>query len=83
MSSTRRALVLHLTGGGEPIWIAMNEQDADELTANLPSLMENGATQPIPTVDGTTVVVNFAHVATALVSSLSVTAQVYGNTAGR
>jgi hypothetical protein len=79
MSESRRALVLHLVGGGEPLRIAVPAEDADKLIHDLPKLLISDSPQPITAVDGTTVVVNFVHVAAALIMPMPSMGSVYGN----
>jgi hypothetical protein len=79
MSESRRALILHLAGGGEPLRIAVPSEDVDRLIHDLPKMLISDTPQPITAVDGTTVVVNFTHVAAALVTPMPAMSTVYGN----
>lgn len=79
MSESRRALVLHLAGGGEPIRIAVPAEDADKLVHDLPKLLLADAPQAITAADGSAVVVNFSQVAAALVTTMPSLGSVYGN----
>jgi hypothetical protein len=79
MSESRRALVLHLVGGGEPLRIAIPAEDSDRLSGELPKLLISDTPQPITAVDGTVVVVNFNHVAAALITQMPAMSSVYGN----
>jgi hypothetical protein len=79
MSESRRALVLHLAGGGEPIWIAVPADSADDLSNQLPKLLIADAPQAIACADGSSVVVNFNHVAAALITTMPSLGSVYGN----
>ncbi|WP_073479881.1 hypothetical protein [Streptoalloteichus hindustanus] len=78
MSAAKRALVLHLVGGGEPVWVALDEDTAADLGQRLHQLVKTGQTWNIPAADGTTLVVNFAHVATAHVAPLNGDSRMYG-----
>jgi hypothetical protein len=75
----RRTLVLHLAGGGEPVRLAVSGQTAEELAGKLPKLLLADTPQQVETADGTPAVVNFAHVAAALLTPMQPTVQVYGN----
>jgi hypothetical protein len=79
MSESRRALVLHLAGGGEPIWIAVPADTADQLNSDLAKLLLADTPQPVTCADGSTVVVNFTHVAAALITTMPSLGSVYGN----
>lgn len=79
MSESRRALVLHLVGGGEPVRIAVPADSAEKLIHDLPKMLIADSPQPITAADGSTVVVNFVHVAAALVTPMPAMSSVYGN----
>lgn len=79
MSDKKRALVLHLPSGGEPLVFALSEEGATVLEAQLPQLLSEGVVQTPALADGTTVAVNFAHVATAHIDELPRRARVYGS----
>ncbi|MCP2258108.1 hypothetical protein LX15_001795 [Streptoalloteichus tenebrarius] len=78
MSAAKQALVLHLVGGGEPVWIALAEDRAADLDQRLHQLVKTGQTWDVAGADGTTLVVNFAHVATAHIAPLNGTSRMYG-----
>ena len=79
MSESRRALVLHLVGGGEPIRIAVTTETAEQLDRDLPKLLLADTPQTVAAADGTHVVVNFTHVAAALLAPMPALGSVYGN----
>ena len=79
MSESRRALVLHLVGGGEVIRIAVTADAADQLSKDLPKLLLADAPQTVTAADGTAVVVNFTQVAVALLAPIPALSSVYGN----
>jgi len=79
MSESRRALVLHLVGGGEPIRIAVTAETAEQLDRDLPKLLLADTPQTVAAADGTHVVVNFTHVVAALLAPMPALGSVYGN----
>jgi hypothetical protein len=79
MNESRRALVLHLVGGGEPIRIAVTTETAEQLDRDLPKLLLADTPQTVAAADGTPVVVNFTHVAAALLAPMPALGSVYGN----
>ena len=79
MTESRRALVLHLTGGGEPIRIAVPADTADQLGRDLPKPLLSDTPQTVTAADGTSVVVNFTHVVVALLTPMPALVSVYGN----
>ena len=79
MTEARQALVLHLVGGGEPVWIAVSALQADELSTQLSDLVTAGGTQVIETADGRQAVVNFNHVAFAMITTPPPLASSYGS----
>jgi hypothetical protein len=79
MTESRRALVLHLVGGGEPIRVAIPADTADQLSHDLPKMLISDTPQAIRAADGTEVVVNFTHVAAALLTQMPALGSVYGN----
>ncbi|HET8642524.1 MAG TPA: hypothetical protein VFM37_11340 [Pseudonocardiaceae bacterium] len=81
MAEARQALVLHLAGGGEPVWIAVSGQTADELAPRLSDLVTGGGIQEIETADGRQAVINFHHVAFAMLTTPPPLASSYGNSA--
>jgi len=80
MTESRRALVLHLVGGGEPIRIAVPADAAEQLERDLAKLLLSDTPQAVVAADGTHVVVNFTHVAAALLAPMPALGSVYGNT---
>lgn len=79
MADSKRALVLHLSGGGEPLVFALSDDGATELDKNLPDLLGSGQVGRPKLANGSTVVVNFAHVVTAHLDELPPLAKVYGS----
>lgn len=79
MTDSKRALVLHLAGGGEPLVFALSEEGATELDPMLPDLLGSGQVSRPKLADGSTVVVNFAHVVTAHLDELPPLTRVYGS----
>lgn len=78
MAEGRQALVLHLAGGGEPVWISVSGQTAEELLGRLPELVHGGGTEVITTADDHRAVVKFDHVAFALITTPPPLASIYG-----
>jgi hypothetical protein len=79
MTDSKRALVLHLSGGGEPLVFALSEEGVREMDERLPDLLGSGAVGRPKLADGSTVVVNFAHVVTAHLDLLPPLTRVYGS----
>jgi hypothetical protein len=79
MTDPKRALVLHLSNGGEPLVFALSEDGARDLETNLTELVADGRVHAPTLADGSTVVVNFAHVVTAHLDELPPLARVYGS----
>jgi hypothetical protein len=79
MADPKRALVLHIAGGGEPVVFALSDDGSKELAAKLSELLSAGKVDTVGLADGTTVAVNFAHVATAHLDELPPLARVYGS----
>ncbi|MCT2586716.1 hypothetical protein [Actinophytocola gossypii] len=79
MTDPKRALVLHLSNGGEPLVFALAEDAAKDLEARLPELLGDGRVHAPALADGTRVTVNFAHVVTAHLDELPPLARVYGS----
>ena len=79
MAEPKRALVLHLSNGGEPLVFALSEDGARDLDARLTDLLASGAVFAPTLADGSTVAVNFAHVVTAHLDALPPLARVYGS----
>jgi hypothetical protein len=79
MADPKRALVLHLSGGGEPLVFALSEEGARDLDPRLTELLSGGAVYSPTLADGSTVSVNFGHVVTAHLDELPPLARVYGS----
>ncbi len=79
MADPKRALVLHLAGGGEPIVFALSDEGARDLDARLGELLAGGRVDSPELADGSSVAVNFAHVVTAHLDELPPLARVYGS----
>ncbi|GAB1511773.1 hypothetical protein [Actinophytocola sp. KF-1] len=83
MSDSKRALVLHVTGGGEPIVFELSEDGARELEEKLPDLLGSAAVGRPKLANGSTVAVNFTHVVTAHLDVLPPMTKVYGSDQAR
>jgi hypothetical protein len=79
VTEARQALVLHLVGGGEPVWIAVSGQRAGELSGQLSDLLTTGGIRVIETADERQAVVNFDHVAFAMITTPPPLASSYGS----
>ena len=79
MADPKRALVLHLSGGGEPLVFALSQDGASDLDARMTDLLSAGAVFSPTLADGSTVAVNFGHVVTAHLDALPPLARVYGS----
>jgi hypothetical protein len=79
MTESRRALVLHFAGGGEPIRIAVPADTADQLGRDLPKLLLSDTPQTLTAADGSAVVINFTQVVAALLTPMPALVSVYGN----
>lgn len=79
MTEPRRALVLHLSSGPEPLLIAVSADSTDELAASLPELIRRGTVETITAANGTEFAVNFAHVVAAHVDAVSGLGKLYGS----
>ncbi|HEV7647469.1 MAG TPA: hypothetical protein VGP26_04850 [Actinophytocola sp.] len=79
MADSTRALVLHLSGGGEPLVFALSTDGAGDLDAKLDDLLGDGKVYSPTLADGSRVAVNFAHVVTAHLDELPPLARVYGS----
>lgn len=60
-----RALVLYLTSGREPMFVAVTTADADTLATSLADKIRDGKVETITAANGSPIVVNFAHVVAA------------------
>jgi hypothetical protein len=79
MAEPRRALVMHLTSGGEPLLMAVPEDSAVALAGQLPDMLRRGDVETITTSNGTVIAVNFAHVVTAHIDTAPGLSQMYGS----
>jgi hypothetical protein len=79
MADPKRALVLHLSGGGEPLVFALSDEGARDLDSRLTQLLTEGLVHAPELSDGSTVAVNFGHVVTAHLDELPPLARVYGS----
>lgn len=78
MSEPRRALVLHLVGR-EPLLIAVSADNVEELADSLAERLRKGDVEVITAANGSSVVVNFAHVVAAHVDIVPGIGQLYGS----
>jgi hypothetical protein len=83
MSESKRALVLHVAGGGEPLVFALSDRGAKSLAGRLGPLMNSGGVDSPELADGSTVTVNFAHVVSAHLDELPPLGRVYGSVTNR
>lgn len=79
MSEQKRALVLHLRSGGEPLVFALSADGATSLKAELAGFMAAGDVHDQQLADGGTATINFRHVVTAHLDELPPLARVYGS----
>jgi hypothetical protein len=79
MADPKRALVLHLSGGGEPVVFALSEEGAADLAQRLEQLVREGQVHAPALADGSSVAVNFGLVVTAHLDDLPSNARVYGS----
>jgi hypothetical protein len=79
MPDHKRALVLHLAGGGEPVVFALSDEAATELATDLPRQLNERLVTGVKLADGTTAAVNFAQVVTAHLDELHPLARIYGS----
>lgn len=79
MSEPKRALVLHLSGGREPLLIALPTDSVTEVAAALPELIRRGQVETVTAANGSAVAVNFAHVSAAHVDVVPGIGQIYGS----
>ncbi|WP_020668849.1 hypothetical protein [Amycolatopsis nigrescens] len=78
MPDTKPALVLHLATGGEPLLFALPPEDAEKLEAKISDLLADKTITSVKTKEGSTVTINFAHVAVAYVDDLQRKGRVFG-----
>jgi len=81
MADPKHALVLHMTGSGEPVVFALSDEVARELAPKLSELLSAAKVDTVSLADGASVAVNFAHVVTAHLDELPPNARVYGTVA--
>jgi hypothetical protein len=81
MSEPKRALVLHLASGNEPLLVSVPSDSVDDLVASLPDLIRKGQVESIGTANGSSIAVNFAHVLAAHVDAIPGIGQIYGSPA--
>jgi hypothetical protein len=65
MSEPRRALVLHLSSGADPLLVAVGKDQADELSDQLPDFLRRGDFETIEAANGSKITVNFGQVVAA------------------
>lgn len=75
---SNRALILHLTGRAEPLVFALSDKSAKSLANRLPVLMGSAGVDTPELADGSTVAINFGHVATAHIDDLPINQDAYG-----
>ena len=78
MADEKPALVLHLATGGEPLLFALPPEDVEELTKDLHLHLEHGSVQTVRTKEGSSITVNFGHVAVAYIDDLQRKNKVFG-----
>ena len=83
MSDSKRALVLHIAGGSEPLVFALSERGAKSLLSRLPTLMNSAGVDSTELADGSTVSINFGHVVSAHLDELPPLGRVYGSVTHR
>lgn len=79
MADPKRALVLHLCNGGEPLVFALSAKSVQDLETRLPKMLAAGQVDNTELADGTTVSINFKHVGTAHLDELPPLSRVYGS----
>ena len=79
MADPKRALVLHVANGGEPLVFAVPEDGVGDLGGRLTKLLSSGQVHGIELADGSTVSINFKLVVTAHLDVLPPLARVYGS----
>ncbi|HWC83857.1 MAG TPA: hypothetical protein VG756_28180 [Pseudonocardiaceae bacterium] len=65
MSEPRRALVLHLSSGADPLLVAISADRAEELSRKLPELLRRADFETIEAANGSAITVNFGQVLAA------------------
>lgn len=77
--ANKYALVLHVTGGSDPLVYALSEAAAMNLADRLPKLMTSGAVDSPELENGGTVSINFAHVVSAHFDEMPPLSHYYGS----
>lgn len=62
-------LVLHRSGGGDPLSFSVNPDDRAELERKLPLLLDHGAVETIRTAEGAQVSIHFGQIAVAYIDT--------------
>jgi hypothetical protein len=70
---------MHLASGGEPLLVVVPTESASELADRLPGMIRNGDIESIAAANGSSVVVNFAHVLAAHVDTAPGLGKLYGS----
>jgi hypothetical protein len=65
MAEPSPTLILHLTGGGEPLTFPVHPQASAELEKRLHLMLDHGSVEVVRTSEDRKVTINFAHVAAA------------------
>ena len=71
--------MLHLSHGGEPLVFALSTNSVENLDTKLTKLVASGQVDSAELADGSSVSINFKHVATAHLDELPPLARVYGS----
>lgn len=71
--------MLHLAGGREPLLISVSGDAADELAGELAEKIRKGDVETITAANGSTIVVNFAHVLAGHVDTVPGIGVLYGS----
>jgi hypothetical protein len=79
VSVPRKALVLHLTSGNDPLLVAVPTEAAEGLATSLPDLIRRAEVENITTANGSSIAINFAHVLAAHVDATPGLGQIYGS----
>ncbi|HEX3786846.1 MAG TPA: hypothetical protein VHW44_03225 [Pseudonocardiaceae bacterium] len=79
MSEPRRALVLHLSSGGDPLVVSISVATAEAVGPRLADLILGGKIETITAANGTGIAVNFSQVLAAHVDINPGLGQIYGS----
>lgn len=71
--------MLHLSHGGEPLVFALSTKSVEDLDSKLTKLVASGQVDSAELADGSSVSINYKHVATAHLDELPPLARVYGS----